>query len=474
MAGARDRTAWRMLAAVALVAAAFRLAYWLPLRGSALDAWHLWSETDMAFYLEHASQIAAGDWLQSNPPRPYNAWQEAAGPREEWERWSAPHVFHQAPLYAYALALLSRFSGHFIGFAKGIQLLLGVGTATLVAWLGLRMGGIAAGAIAGGLVALYGPLVYLEAQLLREGPALFGLAAVVALAVAIADERPGADARARAQWTGPFALGLVLGVLLLLYEMATLFAMSAAVVVAVSRIRRSARSAAVALAALAAGWLIGFSPLLARNIAVGAPPLAVSTRVALNLAIANRPGAAGGGVLFVAPGPDLLEIMEASRGTVTGVVRELWRRHEGRRSRVILNGARRFSAVWADVELPDNTSWDFYRREVPVLRLAATFRWLFAPAAAVVLLLAMRAIPRAPLALPLLAFAAPLVAALSAVHPQGRYRLFLLPLLAPLAASFAAALARWTRERAWTNLAAVTALGLALALLQLAVSAPLR
>ena len=75
---------------------------------------------------------------------------------------------------------------------------------------------------------------------------------------------------------------------------------------------------------LACGWLVGFAPLLVRNLAVGSPPLATSSRLAVNLAYANMPEAAGGGAYFAAPGPQLARIMDASGGSYTAGTREVF------------------------------------------------------------------------------------------------------------------------------------------------------
>ena len=171
-----------LAAVVALVALAVRFAAWEEIRGTPLDAWHEWGETDMATYLEQARRLAGGGWLAPEPYHPYHAWQSVAPP-ERWVGWYGPGVFHQAPLYSYALALALRGGGDPLARAKALQLALGAASALLAFAIALRLAGPIAATTAGLLIALHGPLVALEAQLLREGPAIFGLLAVLALLV---------------------------------------------------------------------------------------------------------------------------------------------------------------------------------------------------------------------------------------------------------------------------------------------------
>lgn len=481
-------------ALIAFVALAARFAFWSEIRGTPLDAWHRWDQTDMATYLTQAQRFLEGDWLGREPYHPYAEWQKSAGTEEDWLRWYGPRAFHQAPLYSYALAAATRATARSIDLVKLLQILLGAATCVLIAGVARAIDGDATALISGLIAALYGPLFYLEPQLLREGPAIFGFALLLRLLTHRTDGFP--EATRRASLVAAIA-GILLGIYATFYETGSVLAVAAAVVLAARLGRRSWRPAAWATVALACGWLVGFAPLLARNVAVGSPPLATSSRLAVNLAYANMSGAAGGGAFFVPPGPQLARIMDASGGSVPGVLREVLRGYAGDPSRLVRNLGLRFLAVWAVVELPDNTSFDFYRREASLLAVSFDFGWIFAPGAAAILLLLGSRLPRRggrglegggrpagvfdrawterrAVHAAILTFVPFLLAALVAVHPQARYRLFLVPILIVYAALFLALIARCFRAREFGSLAVLAAAALLLSVAQRALSAPLR
>jgi 4-amino-4-deoxy-L-arabinose transferase-like glycosyltransferase len=468
------------IAAIAVLALTVRFIYWHEIRGTPLDVWHLWDQTDMATYLKQAERLAAGDWLGRSPYQPYHVWQQAAGSEQDWLRWYPRATFHQAPLYSYLLAIASRLTASYIGLVKLLQILLGAASCLLIAAIARRVGGDAVGLVAGLIAALYGPLFYLEPQVLREGPAIFGFALLLRMLVEHVSGEPNAASR---WWLGPASIGFLLGVYAMFYEISSVLAVGALIVVGVHAGMRARRETVRAIGVLALGWLVGFAPLLVRNLAVGASPLGTSSRLAVNLAYANMPTATEGGAYFTEPGPQLKQIMDASGGSIRGILREVWRSYEGKRWQLPRNLLRRFATVWADVELPDNTSFAFYRREVPVLRKSLSFAWVFAPAAAAIILLSLPAMRRRMAKgwnehraahFVLLAFVPLLAAAMTAVLPQARYRLFIVPVLIVYAALLVVLVYEWAR-RVWVGLlAGVAILVVALVLLQRVVSAPLR
>ncbi len=84
--------------------------------------------------------------------------------------------------------------------AKAIQILLGLGTVYLTYLSGLRFGGVRLGLLSGWIVALYGPLVFFEQQLLPTGTAAFVSAALTYAAIRLW------DCRGRTQW---FLFGVI-------------------------------------------------------------------------------------------------------------------------------------------------------------------------------------------------------------------------------------------------------------------------
>lgn len=449
---------------VFVLAVILRLVFWHELRDTALDRLHEWQETDMATYVEQARRIADEDWFATEPYHPYHAWQKVAPP-EQWLRWYGPHIFHQAPGYSYALAALGRVVAQPLPLLKLAQILLGGVTAAFVLLLARRVGGGTAGIAAELIAAAYGPLAYLETQVLREGPALCALVGILWLLA-----RWGADAA----WRKLALLGALLGAFALLHEMASVLTAAVLVVTVAQRWACGWRVFAKGLVAIAGGWVVGFAPLAVRNVAVGAPLLSVSCRATVNFVEANVADALEGGAVFAPPSPAAIAILDAAEGSSARALAGVWRSYDGDLGRMLGNWWSRFCAVWHAWEEADNLSYYFFRNMTRSLTLAPDFRWLFPAgfAGAIALLLAARTRRRldamsAPgradshARLVLLTYLLAVTAALSLVHPVARFRLYVLPFFMVTAGVLVAMLLDAIRRRAWRR---VGALGLLVAL----------
>jgi tetratricopeptide (TPR) repeat protein/4-amino-4-deoxy-L-arabinose transferase-like glycosyltransferase len=84
----------------------------------------------------------------------------------------APEFFWQQCLYSFFLSAVYFFCNSSILCAKIIQALLGCVTCVLTYYLGKKLYGQTAGIIAGCIIALYGPLIFFETELLTEGLAV--------------------------------------------------------------------------------------------------------------------------------------------------------------------------------------------------------------------------------------------------------------------------------------------------------------
>jgi hypothetical protein len=96
----------------------------------------------------------------------------------------------QAPLYPYFLAAVFKLGGGNLLVPRFIQLFLGSFTALLAFLLGRRLKGPLAGLMAGLICAFYGPLIFYEGAILRDGLATF-LYLVFIYSLVKARERPG-------------------------------------------------------------------------------------------------------------------------------------------------------------------------------------------------------------------------------------------------------------------------------------------
>jgi hypothetical protein len=184
------------------------------------------------------------------------------------------------------------------------------------------------------------------------------------------------------------------------------------------------------------------SPAIARNVAVGAPALALSSVAAVVYACSNFRGfdpMAG----FAVPDEQLAQIMAASQGELGPTVVTTLRTHPTVGSYAALL-ARKLGALWHWYELPNNANFYYYRLHAVTLRLAYLGFPLLAALGAVGALLALpRYRARWPLLLMLLSGLVPLLV----FYPLARFRTPSLALFMPLAA-FALTLAtRWVLQR---------------------------
>ncbi|MBW2699794.1 MAG: tetratricopeptide repeat protein [Deltaproteobacteria bacterium] len=90
-------------------------------------------------------------------------------------------LFWQPLFYPLFLSLMYKLSGISIVFVKVLQMAIGSATCVLTAKLGLRLFGRRAGLFAGAMVAVYGPLIFFEGELLATGWAVFWSVALLLL-----------------------------------------------------------------------------------------------------------------------------------------------------------------------------------------------------------------------------------------------------------------------------------------------------
>jgi cytochrome c-type biogenesis protein CcmH/NrfG len=120
---------------------------------------------DAALHDQWAQRIVAGQWLGQVD--------DVAKP----------------PLYPYFVAAIYGMFGREVAVVQWVQLVLGAVSAALIAMIGARLLGRAAGCIAGFLAAFYAPLVFFELQLVTPALSIFlNLAAMLALLGTMRDD----------------------------------------------------------------------------------------------------------------------------------------------------------------------------------------------------------------------------------------------------------------------------------------------
>lgn len=445
------------LAGLVALAVVLRLVLVAELRDTPLLALHEWRESDMHFFDAWARHLAAGDWLQRTPLHPFLDWHRelveaylAAHPgaaagladpvADVYARWAGGPVFHQEPLYAYLVAATYALGGapHWV-FAW--QLAAGVATVWCAGLVARRAFGATAGILAAALVALCGALAYYELTLLREPLIAFAGVALVLL-VDRARERP-----TLARW---LAVGAGLGTALLLKTTFALFGALVAAGLLLGHRRRPGRLAA-ALGGVALGTALVLAPALARNLAVGAPPLALSSVGTLVFTLVNVPDYPHGAGFAVLPLAGV--VMGESDGRAGDAARRLLAAYPDASS-VLRTLAVKLDVMGHGFEIANNTNVYHWQLWAPVLRAMPVDFRLLTPLGLVGLALAL---PRWRRCWPLLAMVGCQAAPLVVFYTLGRLRAPLVPVLAPFAALTVVVLVRAVRARAWGRTAAMAA-----------------
>jgi len=357
----RDGRGRRALLAVLAVALAVRLVnLWLTSRLPLAEYQLNWAESDMAANFEWSGRILRGDVLGRDTPHQYTSWMRDIAPLATWERWwGGGTIFHQAPLYAYALAGMRLVAGDGFWGIGLCQALLGVANVALVFLLAARLFGGAAPAVAALGAALYGPFLLHETLLLRDVLAVTVSLALLWWLAGCEDARAG-------RWMiagGLFALAL------LARETTVLFAPFVVLWIA-ERFGRQPRALGAAALSFLAGIALGLVPLVARNLAVGAPPLSLSTRAIEAFLYGN---AADGAVVGVTLPAATRSILEQADGRLWPAVLLTFGTYHGNWLGLLGRELSKLGAIFSSYEPADNVSWYYFVDHSPLLRLSLHF-----------------------------------------------------------------------------------------------------
>jgi len=318
------------MAVLALALAVRVLNLWLVSRLPVAEYQFHWAESDMAASWAWSGRIISGDILGRDTPHQYTSWMREWAPLETWERWWGGHtVFHQAPLYAYALAAMRLVAGDGFWGIGLCQAMLGVANVALVYLLAARLFGGAVPVIAALGAALYGPFLLHETLVLRD------------------------------------TLGVTLSLLLLWWL--------------------AGCDDARALPWLVAGWLfalafvagvsLGLAPLVARNVVLGAPPLSLSTRGIEAFVYGNAADSAVIGLTLPAASRSILEQADGRLGTA---IRLTLATYQGDWLRLVGNQLFKLRAIFARYEPMDNVNWYYFADRSPLLRFSLHFESVLA------------------------------------------------------------------------------------------------
>lgn len=353
-----------------------RLAAHVEREASPLSSWHLWTETDEWAAVSAAERIASGNYLDVPAYRPYFSWQVKFGTAAEWDTVMPANVYYQGPVYPYLLSLAGLPRPGAAAAVRLAQLLLAAAAsaalAAATAAVLLRAGrgaglSASAGVAAGVLHGLYGPLVFLDGFLYRDGPVAH--VSALLLAFPLLAERPAGAVRAA-------GLGLLSGVAALLKQTALPLGLLAGAVLVLRGGKGAPRRNAAA--AFLAGLLLALSPLVLRNAAAGAPLFAFDTRPLVGIPWANARGADGSGNAS----PLLMKVLREARGSTLAAAVGTARTWSGKPFGLVALVARKVASAFNQAEIADNASFVFFRDRLPVLSGLPLFVVLLGPGVA--------------------------------------------------------------------------------------------
>ena len=393
----RDAAVWAIVA----LALAVRMAYLADLRHTPFfnDP-----QMDALYHDQWAKRIAAGDWAGGG-------------------------VFFRAPLYPYFLGLLYALTGTDYLAVRLVQFAIGAGTVLLTMVLGGRRFGRPAGLLAGLLVALHGPLVYFEGELL-----LVVLEVPLKLLTAWSLDRAIRGGGGRAWGVAGLWLGLAA-----LVRPTVLAVWPVAAVYLLARRRLGGLRPAITYGA---AILATLSPVLIHNYAAGRDLVPVASQGGLNYFLGNNAAADGMSALA----PDFRRtwtggVEDAQRQAELAMGRPLkpsevsafwmgralaWgRENPGAFLRLQLNKLLYF---WDAYEIPNNQDYYFFSQLTRIFRVPLLLGFgVLGPLALAGLVLGLwhRRLPFAWAAVPLA-----LVAVIVSFFVCDRFRVVLVPLFA--------------------------------------------
>ncbi|MHC4645165.1 MAG: tetratricopeptide repeat protein [Planctomycetota bacterium] len=375
--------------------------------------------------------------------------------RELAEGWGmSREFFWQQFFYPFFLSLLYFISNSSIVFAKIVQVVFGSVTCVLVYGLGERLFGRKAGIWAGLIAAVYGPLVFFDAELLSAGWAVFWAAALLLLLVETAEKKTLRLC---------FALGLCAALSILTRPNFVPFLVAAGLwlVVVWIRSRAGIKKSTQALSVLAFGFCIVTMPVSIQNYRVTGRFGFLPATGGLNLYIGNNPDFEA---VSLRPGMEWLEVVSLPAREGLRTPNEKQRFYHAKTLEYLreqpagfLKGLARKSAEFTSSrEIPGHIDIYMFRRWSPLLGL---FVWkvhgfgfpfgVLLPLALLGMFFHRRKVP-----VPVWLFLVLYPASVILTHVEARYRMPVIVALCVPAGAALPAIVQWGRLKHWRNLAA--------------------
>ena len=367
----------KVLGVLLALAVVLRVFAFCELADSPIADSYRFNQMDMAYFERWAAWIANDDLLGRQPAHPRHQWhslvaqahfithpelldgksfldlnkeQKMAAVTDIWNRWYGGTRYHQEPLYPYLIAAVYTVTQE-LRFVYLLQMVAGALTIGLLFGVTRRVFGDLAGVLAAGTALGFGPLIHYEMSLLRCSLITMTGLAVVWVAQSLR-ERP--RSRHRVPWL--FAFGCLVGLATALK--ATYAVVACGLLAGVYWPRRREGSAiARELAPICLGAALCLSPVIVRNIIVGAPVLGLSSVAAVTFAGSNFSGYVPKLGWFPFDHPEsLAAIMAEGEGRFLATVAATLGTHPSIESYLALLWEK-LAQVFHWVELPNNTNF---------------------------------------------------------------------------------------------------------------------
>lgn len=321
--------------------------------------------SDIFAFATWASQIADGDWLGRAHFHPYMDWMANYAPLEQFEEWwGGKEIFHQNPLYPYLLAISYLVSGGSSLPLLIVQVLMSTLSVFLIYDLGRRFVDERAGLIAAGLLAIFAPSVVMDAILLRASLNSSLTLLSIWLLFRVVDHL---------DWRLALGTGVCVAASFMLRPTGlVLLVVGPVLLLQFAELRRRWRQW---IPALLAGVILVVGPFVVRNVIVGAPALAFSTR-GPETVIHSHTRSADPGFMALPP-PELFRkyMDDGSSSLIAAISTSIDSWPDGSIGWWLWHEWQKTICVFRDYEYQNNVNFYFYRRATPLLRFLPTFGW---------------------------------------------------------------------------------------------------
>lgn len=301
-------------------------------------------------YLNQMSQGIYFNILKMNGTDCFIFWQWALEITEK--DFLGDGIYHQSPLYPYFLAAMFKVFGGNFYIPRFFQMVLGSLTCVMAGLLGRRAGGDVAGIFAAILAAIYGPMILYDGAILRTNLITFINTLVILLMFRVQD---------KLRFTFGLWLGIAVGFAILAKENMLIMLPGLIFWLYLCSRKTSYRLATHTGVGMALGIVLILGLLMARNMAVGVRPLAISSRGAIEFISGNVPQASGVGWAI---SPNTNRIVEASDGKMTKVIWEVLKENREDPLGLVSQQFRKLFVLISDYEYPNNISLYVEKRYV--------------------------------------------------------------------------------------------------------------